>query len=203
MKPCPFGEHLQHYWDRLTDLEQQMALDEEALYSLTPQAVATEIATTLTGTRVADVFCGAGGLTIALARAGKQVLASDTSSARLEMARENARLFDVSERIEFRQGDVREILPTLAPDSVLLDPPWGGTDYGKRDQFRLADFEPDGTELLRLSFSQTPQVAMRLPKNFVMSELNDVGHAYELQENFFEGGLLHYCVYFGGNPRPS
>ena len=41
---CPFGNSLQHYWDRLSPKERNMSLDEEALYSLTPQVIAAEIA---------------------------------------------------------------------------------------------------------------------------------------------------------------
>lgn len=175
-----------------------MALDEEALYSLTPQLVATEIAREVSGNTVVDAFCGAGGLTIGLALAGKHVVAIDSSRERLDMARKNADLFGVSESIEFVHGDALEVLPTIQPDTIVLDPPWGGVDYGKIEQFLLSNFAPDGLALLNLALSLTPQVVLRVPKNFQMRELEQFGREYTLQENMLDGKLLHYCVYFGG-----
>ena len=61
----------------------------------------------------------------------------------------------------------------------------------------MSDFEPDGRELLDLSFSLTPLVVLRLPKNFTMNELNKLGREYEKERNTLNGRLLHYCVYFG------
>lgn len=174
-----------------------MALDEEALYSLTPQVVAAEIVRKVPGNVVADAFCGAGGLTIGLALAGKQVVAIDSSLERLEMARKNANLFGSGDSLEFVRGDALAVLPTLQPDTIVLDPPWGGVDYSKIDQFRLSNFAPDGLALLNLAFSLTPQVVLRIPSNFRMEEVKQIGREFTLQENMLDGKLLHYCVYFG------
>ena len=98
--------------------------------------------------------------------------------------------------IEFVEGDCMQILPTLKPDSIFLDPPWGGTDYGKITEFKLSNFDPDGKSLLDLSFSMTNSVVMRLPKNFDLDELKRINGDYKLQENYLKGQFLHYCVYF-------
>ena len=127
---------------------------------------------------------------------GKRVVAIDNNALKLDMARYNAKLFDVDENIEFIHGDCLDILPALKADTVFLDPPWGGTDYARTEKFYLSDFEPDGRALLDLSTSLTPSVVLRLPKNFAMEELDKLGRAYETERNTFNGRILHYCVYF-------
>ncbi len=193
---CPFGSRLQHYWERLSPKERLMSLDEEALYSLALLEVAKEIAKATPGNSVADAFCGAGGLSIAMALQGKHVVSIDSSAERLEMARENASLFNVDASIEFITGDCVEILPTIDTDTVLLDPPWGGTDYSQAQEFPLSNFRPNGCILLDLTLSIFANVVMRLPKNFAFSELARFDRLYKLQENRFQGQLLHYCIYF-------
>jgi len=193
---CPLVDHLQHYWDRLSKEERKMEFDEEGLFSLTPQKVALDIADNTAGNIIVDAFCGVGGSAIGFALKGKSVIAIDNSSDRLSMAKNNSEIFGVSSLIEFAQGDCMQILPTLKPDSIFLDPPWGGTDYGKIGKFSFSNFDPDGKSLLDLSFSMTNSVVMRLPKNFDLDELKRINRDYKLQENYLKGQFLHYCVYF-------
>ncbi len=193
---CPLGKQYQHYWDRLSVKEREMQFDEEGLFSLAPQKVALEIAQNTPGSTVVDAFCGVGGSAIGFAISGKNVIAIDSDAARSEMAKYNADIFGVSSNIEFIEGNCLEILPTLKPDSIFLDPPWGGTDYGKHKHFTFSNFEPHGINLLEISFSITDTVVIRLPKNFDFNELKKIDREYELEENILEGQLLHYCIYF-------
>ena len=194
---CPLGPHLQHYWDRLSDIEKRMKLDEEGLFSLTLEQTALEIAEKTKGDLVVDAFCGAGGSSIGFARAGKNVIAVDDHPGRLEMAKYNASLFGVLDKIQFVLGNCMQAVPASRPDSIFLDPPWGGTDYNQAEKFRLSDFEPDGRDLLTLAFSVTDSVVMRLPKNFDLKELDYLERPFELMSNELNGKLLHYCAFFG------
>ncbi|MFT4979775.1 MAG: precorrin-6B methylase 2 [Myxococcota bacterium] len=100
--------------------------DEEARYSVTPEAMALTLAERLKveGKVVVDGFCGAGGNAIAFARRGAQVIALDTDAHRLDMARHNAKLYGVEGRIQFVQGDFFHA--AAEGDVVFLDPPWAG-----------------------------------------------------------------------------
>jgi len=89
-----------------------------------------------------------------------------------------------------------KLLPSIKPDTIFLDPPWGGTDYNELEKFLLSNFEPDGTKLLNLAFSVTDSVVIRLPKNFDLKDLDSFGRTYELERNMFDGKLLHYCAFF-------
>lgn len=53
------------------------------------------------------------------------------------MARNNAAVYGVEDRIEFVQGDFLKIGPMLKADGVFLSPPWGGPDYLNADVFDL------------------------------------------------------------------
>src|SRR4029079_10672076 len=63
--------------------------------------------------RVADVGTGSGAVAIALAvnRPHVEVWATDTSPGAVELARENARLHGVEDRVHVLQGDLLEPIP--------------------------------------------------------------------------------------------
>ena len=49
------------------------------------------------------------------------------------MARNNAHVYGVENKIEFLQGDVFDVGRGMRPDVVFLSPPWGGPDYQHQD----------------------------------------------------------------------
>lgn len=100
-------------------------LDEEGRVSLTPEALAMAMARPFSGRSVVDTTCGAGGDTIALARAGARVTAIERDPARLALARHNARVYGVEARVRWLVGDAVALLPTLSADLAYVDPPWG------------------------------------------------------------------------------
>merc|ERR1711994_1002160 len=68
---------------------------------------------------------------------------------KIKMARNNAQIYGVEDRIEFIVGDSLEILPTLTfADVIFLSPPWGGPKYIQAEEFNLKDDIPlDGFKL--------------------------------------------------------
>ena len=60
-----------------------------------------------------DAFCGCGGSTIQLALTCQRVVAVDVSPERIEMARHNARIYGVEDRIEFICGDAVAVMQRL------------------------------------------------------------------------------------------
>ncbi|XP_006461666.1 hypothetical protein AGABI2DRAFT_71430 [Agaricus bisporus var. bisporus H97] len=126
-------------------------LDEEGWYSVTPERVANQIAERCRCDVVLDAFCGVGGNTIAFAKTCERVIALDTNPTRLALARHNAQIYGVADRIEFIQADyisfARAYLSSFSTpspssntstpprtktrkiDVVFLSPPWGGPSY--------------------------------------------------------------------------
>jgi trimethylguanosine synthase len=196
MDTCPLGIHLQSYWDKLSIEEKQFKLDEEALYSIDPQEIACPIASTIRGRKVVDLFCGAGGMAIALARSGKLVTAVELNKNRLEMAKYNASIFKVEDKILFINGDSSSVIKSLEKcDAVFLDPPWGGVDYVKHEKMFFSDFSPDLYEIITLSFGISDFVMCKVPRNFDFSEFDNHKLEYRKTNIEFRGKLLYYCVY--------
>ena len=80
------------------------------------------------GSVVADLFCGIGNFSLALARTGVRVLGFESAPGALLRARRNAALNGLSKRCEFVVADLYDArCPELVDcDGLLLDPPRSG-----------------------------------------------------------------------------
>lgn len=193
---CPFGAQYQRYWQPLSPLERQLWMDLEGLYSLDLQELLLPLAKQLRTASVVDAFCGIGGAAIAFARAGKQVRAFDIEPARLPLARHNAALFGVQDRIDFRQGNALEVLGTPLDAAVYLDPPWGGPDYARLPLFPLNGFVPDGAELLRMALRASPEVLFKLPKNIDFAALRRIAEPTAVFDSCLNDTLKYHTALF-------
>lgn len=202
---CPFGPHLQSYWDRRYQLfsrfDEGVQLDEEGLYSAKPEASALSIGRMIEGRRILDAFCGVGASAIGLARAGKKVIASDINRERLEMARHNAGIYGVGDRIEFVHGDAVRAMDTLQYDAIYLDPPWGGIDYDRRERFPLSGLAPDGEKLLRAALSHTGNVSITVPPNFDLWEISRFRNDFYTVYDWMNDEAIYLTVFFNRGHR--
>ncbi|KDQ55486.1 hypothetical protein JAAARDRAFT_59975 [Jaapia argillacea MUCL 33604] len=158
-------EHLQKYYSQrhryFSLYDSGCLLDEEGWYSVTPERIADQIAERCRCDVILDAFCGVGGNAIAFAKTCERVIALDNSPTRLALARHNAAIYGVSDRIEFILTDylsfAESYLASLPVggneanktkrgkiDVVFLSPPWGGPSYlsGSVDASEVALF-PD------------------------------------------------------------
>lgn len=79
-----------------------------------------------------DVYCGAGTITLMMARHCRQALGIEIVPQAIDNARENARRNAV-ENVDFRVGAAEEALPALVaeglrPDVIVIDPPRKGVE---------------------------------------------------------------------------
>lgn len=83
------------------------------------------------------------------------------------MARHNAEVYGVADRIEFICGDFVKLGPALKADVVFLSPPWGGPEYLNAGVFDLEScmVPLGGSKLYKISRDITENVAMYLPRN--------------------------------------
>jgi len=184
--------HLQKYFAQRTRYfsryDEGCLLDEEGWYSITPEAIATQIAERCRCDVILDAFCGVGGNAIAFARTCKRVIALDTSPTRLALARHNAALHGLESRIEFVLADFRMFAartlhatssvgsPTNTSgrkiDVVFLSPPWGGPEYLADREYSLTRTQPEpALELFRLARLLTPNVAFYVPRNTALEDI--------------------------------
>jgi trimethylguanosine synthase len=141
-------------------------VDAEGRYSLTPEALAFDLGREVAGLRVVDTCCGVGGNAIGFARAGCSVVAIERDPGRLAMARHNAGIYGVADKIEFRAGDAVHMLSELDADLLFVDPPWG-RDWD-RERTQLAD-----VPLLERLLAQREgrRLWAKLPASFDVSQL--------------------------------
>ncbi|MFA4994056.1 MAG: methyltransferase domain-containing protein [Bdellovibrionales bacterium] len=199
----PFGADTQRYWDKRKSLfhrfDEGVHLDREGLYSVKPEAIALEVAEYLPGKVVFDAFCGVGGSAIGFARKGKRVVTCDLSAERLAMARHNAEIYGVADRIEFIHGDVFAVADKAEFDCASFDPAWGGPDYYKKERFTLDMFSPDGRKLIEYAQKRSVPFAFCLPKNFDLKELSGLSDSFKLTEHVVDGAVQFLTAYFSGN----
>lgn len=105
---------------------------------VTPQVIAEHIAKRLSCDIVVDPFSGCGGNVIQLAKTCKHVIAIDIDPEKIRMAKHNATIYGVADKIEWIVGNSIDILPTVKADAVFLSPPWGGVKYSRK-HFSLED----------------------------------------------------------------
>jgi len=173
---CPFGEKLERYWARRYDYFQRfdegIQLDAEGLHTVMPEASALTLAARLNHVKIVlDGFCGVGGISIALARQGKRVIAVELDYQRLAMAQRNAEIYGVDGQITFIQGDYFQIAPTVTAQAVVLDPPWGWPRFRQDKPFLLEDFTPSGKDLINFSLQYFQILMLRAPTIFQVSEM--------------------------------
>ena len=95
-------------------------------------SVVSEFARVSPGCRVADVYSGAGALTLALAQSGADAVGIEINSDAVEDARNNA-VMNGMPHVRFIRGDAADALPKLVLsegrfDRIALDPPRKGCD---------------------------------------------------------------------------
>lgn len=196
----PFGQETQRYWDNRHELfsrwDEGIETDGEGLFSVKPERLAERIAELLSGEIVLDGFCGIGGSAIAFAHAGKRVIAADVESRRLEMARHNAEIYGVAERIEFRHTDVFDIIHDAEFDALYLDPPWGGPEYYRKERFLWSDFSPNPLPLIKTAMNRGKAFAVTVPVNFNMPDLAALAEHVHVEPGFDREGRLLFVTAF-------
>jgi trimethylguanosine synthase len=139
----------------------------------------------------------------------------------LKLARHNAEVYGVADRIEFILGDYVSFAKTLADrpqpeqtrriDVVFLSPPWGGPSYlgapaGEKDDeehpsYSLQSILPiPGDELFNVTQKITRNIAYYLPRNSNLDEISALApkDPIEVEEEWMGSKLKALTCYFGG-----
>lgn len=95
------------------------------------------------------------------------MVAIDIDPKKIEMAKHNAQVYGVYDRIEFIIGNFLVLADTLKADVVFLSPPWGGPTYLKEEVFDLEkSLLPDSGSIIMSKARQiSKNVAIFLPRN--------------------------------------
>lgn len=139
----------------------------ESWFSVTPEKVASHTAERCRCDIIIDAFCGSGGNTIQFAKTCAKVIALDIDPKKIEMAKHNATVYGVADRIEFIVGDYLQLCDSLKADVVFLSPPWGGPQYLKNETYDLENnlIPVPASELLTKTRQISDNIAIFLPRN--------------------------------------
>ncbi|NWI08592.1 TGS1 synthase, partial [Crypturellus soui] len=203
---------LAKYWAQryrlFSRFDEGIKLDREGWFSVTPEKIAEHIAVRVSQSfncdTIVDAFCGVGGNAIQFALTSKRVIAIDIDSEKLSLARNNAQVYGVAERIEFICGDFMVLASQLKADVVFLSPPWGGPDYATAEIFDIQTMIcPDGYPLIcepLLSKMITNNIVYFLPRNADIDQVASLagpGGKVEIEQNFLNNKLKTITAYFG------
>ena len=184
--------------------DQGIRMDREGWFSVTPEKVAQRIASNCRSDLIVDAFTGVGGNAIQFAFTCQRVIAIDINKDRLAMARHNAAIYDVADRIEFVHGDFLALAPGLNADVVFLSPPWGGPAYADTAAFDMTSDMGglDGEELLKVALQIAPNVGYYLPRNVDRRQLYGLAESVGINVRIEECRLrrkrmVAFMAYFG------
>jgi trimethylguanosine synthase len=131
------------------------------------------------------------------------VIAIDIDAKKIEMARHNATIYGVQDKIEFLVGNYFDLIDNLKADVVFLSPPWGGVNYMRRDT--IYDLEESllpvsASKLIEATRKVTNNIALYLPRNSNTKQLAvyaGKGNAVEIEQNFLDRKLIALTAYYG------
>ena len=114
------------------------------------------------------------------------------------MARNNARVYGVEDRIEFIVGDFFHLAPKLFADVVFLSPPWGGPNYVKDNTFDLNNLmlPKGGIELFKIANRISNHIAYFLPRNIDTVQVSIINHTLQKFRILFFHLTLPSTYYF-------
>lgn len=197
----PFGKELQKFWDRRYELfsrfDEGIETDETGLYSATPEKIALHQAKRMNCRTVIDGFSGIGGNAIAFAKVCEKVYAIEQDKNRIEMAKHNAKIYGVEDKIIFISGNFFKEIPNLQADGIFIDPQWKlGPNYKGLEKFRLSDFEPNVMKILNVVLKRFDKIAIKVPVQFDFSELASFDIPYKVENNKLNERIIFKTIYF-------
>jgi SAM-dependent methyltransferase len=135
--------------------------DKEGLQLATPEIVAEYIAKRLKTNVIADLGCGIGGQVIFFAKECKKVYAVERNPLKLEYAKQNCRLYDVS-NVEFILGDAlsEDVKARVSDADIIFSDPARALSEKIRT---LESLEPPIIEILKLYSDVTQNFAFHAP----------------------------------------
>lgn len=183
----------------------ELVVDRRVLVPRPETELLVELALELQPARVLDMGTGSGAIALAIASElpSCELIATDTSSAALEVARTNAERLGLAGRIEFVEAMLPPQLPHL--DLVVANLPyvpereWAGlepevTKWEPREALLAG---PDGLDVLRAAIPVAAAAAPALALEV------GIGQAQAVSEMLFEAGFatVETCADLAGIPR--
>jgi len=145
---------------------------------------------------VIDGFCGSGGNVIQFSKYCSEVFAIDIDPKKLEICKNNCRIYNCKDNIHFIEYDFLKIQNysklKVKADYIFLSPPWGGISYKNSDIYSIKEsMTPDISEIIKVSLKIVKYIMFYVPRTLMLNEL--FGIISEINKNerlFFDIHIL-------------
>lgn len=147
-------------------------------------------------TRAIELCSCIGALCIQLGKYMDNVIGIELDEKRIKMATSNSKIYGVSDKVNFIQGDVLDhsLLKKLQADIVFLDPGWSTRKMDRSSHVNsVDDTKPSLRKMFNLTRKYlTTNIVARIPATITSLELENLG--YSRIENIHIDGILVFKV---------
>jgi len=120
---------------------------------------------------VTDAFGNMGGMTIALAQRFSKVNTCEIVPKHCEILQNNLEQYGLLEKVNIKCGDYMDVMKSLNQDAVVLDPPWGGTDYKNKKYIDLGLNNVNIICIINKLLTKAKYIYMMVPHNYKYEDL--------------------------------
>lgn len=120
---------------------------------------------------VTDAFGNMGGLSIALAKKFSNVNTCEIVPTHCEILTNNLEQYGLLKKVKLHCGDYMKVMTDLKQDAVVLDPPWGGTDYKDKKYIDLGMNNVNIICIINKLLNHAKHIYMMVPHNYKFEDL--------------------------------
>ena len=181
--------------------------NEQSSFISNPEYVAEHIADTISDfgdfNSAVELCSCVGSTCIQLAKRFDKVIGIDLDQNRVEMARKNAKLYEV-DNVQFIAGDVLdvELLKNIDAGIALLDPGWATIPMDRSSHVSDIDStQPSLRKMFNLTSKYiTKNIVARIPATFTCETLKELGNC-KLENIIINNEIVFKVAYFIGGVR--
>lgn len=192
-----------YFWQRkrlFLRYDDGIQLNNELWFSVTPETIAAHIARRYASANirtVVDLYSGAGGNTIQFAIAGLSVTGVEINRTHIDLAKNNALVYGVLEKITFQNCDVTQYLQGIIEKEeriagLFLSPPWGGPKYIRKKPYNVEPF----ISVVTLARKVSNSVGILVPRNVCHKNVWRSFGPCEIETNRIGGVVKTKTIYF-------
>ena len=157
---------------------------------MTPEIIAEYTAKLARNCSVIDGFCGSGGNVIQFSKYCSEVFAIDIDHKRLEICKNNCKIYNCKNNIHFIEYDFLKIQNydkiKVKADYIFLSPPWGGISYKKSEVYSIKEsMTPDISEIIKVSLKIVKYIMFYVPRTLMLNELFQIISQINKNERLF------------------
>ncbi|TQW00265.1 hypothetical protein V2A60_001365 [Cordyceps javanica] len=221
--PWDIQKYFSQRYSIFSSYDDGIYMTDDAWFGVTPEPIANNIAEEMKAspkkTRVLiDLFCGAGGNTIAFAWTDRwdRIISIERDTATLACAQNNASVYGIADDgVTWVNGDSFAFLKTLFSnpsalhpdlridlDATILfaSPPWGGPGYSTDEVFNLNNMQPYSIKDLHEAYRPLDHVLF-LPRTSDLRQLAELapdGEKIDIVQMCMEGASKALVAYIPG-----